>query len=112
MVKLLVQKVENAKLVLGSQNTINIATDINFCEFKLGPMSNSHMHHLMIPPNKTINTINKELSVLCETTICPQDKRDKPLIFKHEFFKMLNGNPLCGLLVSSNATSMLKLNLP
>ncbi|CAI2383139.1 unnamed protein product [Moneuplotes crassus] len=110
LVKDITQKVQNTKILLTSQKVINIETEINILAYPIIGLEDKDMHKLIIPPNKSKNQINKEFIDMCKETL-KIDNPDLDDVYKHEFFKMLNGNPLCGLLVSSNAHSMSMLDI-
>ena len=106
LLKDITQKVQNSKIILASQKAINIETEINIVEYPLKGLENKDMHKLIIPPNKSQAIINKEFMEMWKEEKKEEDT-DKIDIYQHEFFNILNGNPLCGLLVSSNANSNL-----
>ena len=108
MLKDISEKVQNSKIILTSQTIVNVENEINFKEIRLESLSNKNMYKLILPPNKSSNDIYKEFCELLKDTNGASTNVTLKDIYNHELFTFLGGNPLCGLLVSSNTSSIVQ----
>jgi hypothetical protein len=107
LIKDILQKVPDSKVLISSQKAVNIAEELGIAQYTLKKLSNNHIFKLMCPPNKTIAEFSKEITELWEKTDCWVKENGKFNVLTHKLFDILNGNPLWCLLVSSNAMSKL-----
>ncbi|CAI2370153.1 unnamed protein product [Moneuplotes crassus] len=110
MITDLSKKIQNSKMILTSKIKENIIDGqdgrpviFDAKEIKINELSAISIFSLIQPAKKNILTFNKEFKELCISTGHVNEKNKCLDFLKHELITLLKGNPLCALLVSSNA---------
>ena len=94
------QRVQNSTLLLTSEVAINNFERYNWEIIYLDKLTERNIYDLLIKKSKGRDKILNELLEL-QNEGCPTQESSKILDLNHNFFKILNGNPLSTILVSS-----------
>ncbi|CAI2375874.1 unnamed protein product [Moneuplotes crassus] len=104
------KKVQNSKIILTSKikEKMSLSRDgrlelLYSKEISIGKLPDYCIYCLIQPVKKDRLTFERECRELCKTTSHVDEKNKCKNFLEHKLIKLLKGNPLCALLVSSNA---------
>ena len=108
------KKVQKSKIILSSKQkeTMALKRDgslelLRSQEIAIEKLSDKSIYELIRPIKKNYREFEEEVKELWKKTTKIDDKNKPKNLSEHDLIKQLNGNPLCALLVSSNADGKL-----